>query len=41
MSESEQKDKNANENLGLNPSHHGETDKAKIAKNLLHIYRIY
>ena len=32
MSESEQKDKNANENLGLNPSHHGETDKAKIAK---------
>lgn len=33
MSSSERKDKNANENLGLNPSHNGETDPEKIAKN--------
>lgn len=31
MSEKEKKDKKANENLGLNPSHHGETDPEKIA----------
>ena len=33
MSEKEKKSKNANENLGLNPSHNGETDEEKIAKN--------
>jgi protein involved in sex pheromone biosynthesis len=33
MSSSERKDKKANENLGLNPSHNGETDPEKIAKN--------
>lgn len=32
MSEKEKKEKDANENLGLNPSHHGETNKEKIAK---------
>ncbi|MBL7565948.1 CamS family sex pheromone protein [Staphylococcus saccharolyticus] len=31
MSEKEKKSKNANENLGLNPSHNGETDEEKIA----------
>ncbi|MDU6733684.1 MAG: CamS family sex pheromone protein [Staphylococcus epidermidis] len=33
MSEKEKKSKNANENLGLNPSHNGETDEEKIAEN--------
>ena len=33
MSEKEKKSKNANENLGLNPSHIGETDEEKIAEN--------
>ena len=33
MSEKEKQSKNANENLGLNPSHNGETDEEKIAKN--------
>ncbi|WP_367121703.1 CamS family sex pheromone protein [Staphylococcus capitis] len=32
MSENEKKSKKANENLGLNPSHNGETDEEKIAK---------
>ena len=29
MSENEKKSKKANENLGLNPSHNGETDEEK------------
>ncbi|WP_426704628.1 CamS family sex pheromone protein [Staphylococcus shinii] len=33
MDEDERKEKKANENLGLNPSHNGETDPEKIAKN--------
>ncbi|MCG2075848.1 CamS family sex pheromone protein [Staphylococcus epidermidis] len=33
MSEKEKQSKNANENLGLNPSHNGETDEEKIAEN--------
>ncbi|RIN11328.1 CamS family sex pheromone protein [Staphylococcus xylosus] len=33
MDEDERKEKKANENLGLNPSHNGETDTEKIAKN--------
>lgn len=33
MDESERKEKKANENLGLNPSHKGETDPEKIAEN--------
>ncbi len=33
MSESEKKSKKANENLGLNPSHNGETKPEKIADN--------
>ncbi|HDH1644074.1 TPA: CamS family sex pheromone protein [Staphylococcus aureus] len=32
MSEKDKKDKKANENLGLNPSHEGETDPEKIAE---------
>lgn len=32
MSEKEKKSKKANENLGLNPSHNGETDEEKIAE---------
>ncbi|NMK94373.1 CamS family sex pheromone protein [Staphylococcus capitis] len=32
MSENEKKSKKANENLDLNPSHNGETDEEKIAK---------
>ncbi|NWK83920.1 CamS family sex pheromone protein [Staphylococcus sp. GSSP0090] len=32
MDESERKEKKANENLGLNPSHKGETDPEKIAE---------
>ena len=32
MSEKEKKKKKANENLGLNPSHQGETDPTKIAE---------
>lgn len=32
MSENEKESKKANENLGLNPSHNGETDEEKIAK---------
>ena len=32
MKEDEKKDKNANENLGLNPSHHGTKDEEKIAE---------
>lgn len=32
MSENEKKSKKANENLGLNPSHNGEIDEEKIAK---------
>ncbi|WP_367122960.1 CamS family sex pheromone protein [Staphylococcus capitis subsp. urealyticus] len=32
MSENEKKSKKANENLGFNPSHNGETDEEKIAK---------
>ncbi|MBU5910426.1 CamS family sex pheromone protein, partial [Vibrio cholerae O1] len=31
MSEKDKKDKKANENLGLNPSHEGETNPEKIA----------
>ncbi|HDH1045639.1 TPA: CamS family sex pheromone protein [Staphylococcus aureus] len=34
MSEKDKKDKKANENLGLNPSHEGETDPEKIAEKL-------
>ena len=41
MSEKEKKSKNANENLGLNPSHNGETDEEKIAKILQPIFQIY
>ncbi|WP_436945201.1 CamS family sex pheromone protein [Staphylococcus xylosus] len=33
MDEEERKEKKANENLGLNPSHNGETDSEKIAGN--------
>ncbi|KTW21633.1 lipoprotein [Staphylococcus xylosus] len=33
MDEEERKEKKANENLGLNPSHNGETDPEKIAEN--------
>ncbi|AKS66706.1 lipoprotein [Staphylococcus schleiferi] len=33
MSDKEKKEKNATENLGLNPSVNGETDEEKIAKN--------
>lgn len=33
MDEDERKEKKANENLGLNPSHNGETDPEKIAEN--------
>ncbi|MBX5318958.1 CamS family sex pheromone protein [Staphylococcus caprae] len=33
MSEKEKKSKKANENLGLNPSHNGETNQEKIADN--------
>ncbi|MEY8604403.1 CamS family sex pheromone protein [Staphylococcus nepalensis] len=33
MDEDERKEKKANENLGLNPSHKGETDPEKIAEN--------
>ncbi|MEB6291495.1 CamS family sex pheromone protein [Staphylococcus xylosus] len=33
MDEEERKEKKANENLGLNPSHNGETDPEKIAGN--------
>lgn len=33
MDEDERKEKKGNENLGLNPSHNGETDPEKIAKN--------
>ncbi|MBI5974749.1 CamS family sex pheromone protein [Staphylococcus canis] len=33
MSDDEKSEKDASENLGLNPSTHGETDEAKIAKN--------
>ncbi|WP_278926625.1 CamS family sex pheromone protein [Staphylococcus auricularis] len=33
MDDDEKKDKNAVENLGLNPSHKGETDPEKIAEN--------
>ncbi|MCM3283807.1 CamS family sex pheromone protein [Staphylococcus capitis] len=32
MSEKEKKSKKANENLGINPSHNGETDEEKIAE---------
>ena len=32
MSEKDKKDKKANENLGLNPSHQGETTPTKIAE---------
>ncbi|MCQ1322604.1 CamS family sex pheromone protein [Staphylococcus aureus] len=35
MSEKDKKDKKANENLGLNPSHEGETDPEKIAEKSL------
>ena len=38
MSEKDKKDKKANENLGLNPSHEGETDPEKIAENHQPIY---
>lgn len=33
MDEDERKEKKANENLGLNPSHNGETDPEKIAED--------
>ncbi|MGM0795372.1 CamS family sex pheromone protein [Staphylococcus cohnii] len=33
MDEDERKEKKANENLGLNPSHNGETDSEKIAED--------
>ena len=38
MSEKDKKDKKANENLGLNPSHEGETNPEKLQKNRLRIY---
>lgn len=38
MSEKDKKDKKANENLGLNPSHEGETNPEKIAENHQPIY---
>ena len=41
MSEKEKKSKNANENLGLNPSHNGETDEEKIAENSPAYLQIY
>src|SRR5699024_11409950 len=33
MDKDEKEEKNANENLGLNPSRHGEKDEEKIAEN--------
>ena len=39
LKKDKKKDKKANENLGLNPSHEGETDPEKIAeKNHQPIY---
>ena len=40
MDEDERKEK-ANENLGLNPSHNGETDPEKLRKIHLHIFLIF
>ena len=41
MDEDERKEKKANENLGLNPSHKGESDPEKIAKNHRHTFLIF